>query len=572
MRRALRGLLLLTFVLIAATQPVSGSQAQVVLSGERQVYVFLAPGVSFEEMLSVPNIRAVARTGGAGLMSLQRAPGAAPFPFPTGPGTQVSVFRLPAPGEGLDRAHGLVRIGDRVRSIVPSTPGSEVLVIVASMGSSPAMAAAKDDLHPVVLAEAGAERLFHVWRPIRALTWDSTRRAGVVSDLDLAATVDAFLGAPPAAEGSRIRIVNAPAPVDLHERYLAMRRMAVPLPAAAGVYVTLAGLFAVAILARRDRVPPRLMSLAGWLSLTVPILAVALLAAGHLPTLSYATVLPFVIGVTVAGTLAVVPLRRFGTLTPPAAIGAGVLVFFAVEAALGWTAALTPFLGGSELDGGRFYGLPNEFIGLLIGASLYLVAGWKPWSGFVVIVSVAMFAGLPGIGANLGGAVSLFAAGGLWLALRSRGRLGWRGLALAGAVVVVGTGAVLLANRFLASTPTHITRFEEAGGGLGHVLRTIGDRLLVGWRLIVRNPFALVPVLGVPASLFAVLRPATPVREALERHPEWRDAILVILLASAVAYLANDSGAAACGLGFGLGLGGLLYVSCAGQTWKMDAT
>ncbi len=251
MRPALRGLLLLSFVVITAAQSVSDSHAQVVLSGERQVYVFLAPGVSFEEMLSVPNIRAVARAGGAGLMSLQSAPGAALFPFPTGPGTQVSVFRVPAPGEGPDRAHGLVRIGERVRTIVPSTPGREVLVIIASMSSSPAMAAAKDDLHPVVLAETGAERLFHVWRPIRALTSDSTRRTGVVSDLDLAATVDAFLGAPPAAEGSPIRIVAAPAPFDLHERYIAMRRMAVPVPTAAGIYVTLAGLFAVAMLARR---------------------------------------------------------------------------------------------------------------------------------------------------------------------------------------------------------------------------------------------------------------------------------------------------------------------------------
>ncbi len=556
---------------MAAAQPVSGSRAQVVLAGERHVYIFLAPAVSFEEMLSVPNIRAVARAGGAGLMSLQRAPGTALLPFPTGPGTLVSVFRLPAPGEGPDRAHGLARIGGRVRTIVPSTPGSEVLVIVASMSSSPAMAAAKDDLHPVVLAETGAERLFHVWRPISALTSDSTRRTGVVSDLDLAATVDAFLGAPPAAEGSPIRIVDAPAPLDLHERYLAMRRMAVPLPAAAGIYVTLAGLFAVAMIARRGRVHPRLLSLAGWLALTVPVLAVALLAAGHLRTLSYATVLPFVIGVTVAGTLAVVPLRRLGTLAPPIAIGAGVLVFFAVEAALGWTAALTPFLGGSELDGGRFYGLPNEFIGLLIGASLYLVSRWRPWQGFFLILAVAFFAGLPGIGANLGGSIALFAAAGLWVTLRARGRLGWKELALAGAVVVAGVVAVLLAHRFLTSSPTHVTRFVETSGGLSHAWRTFADRLLVGWRLIERNPFALVPALGVPASLLAVLRPATPVREAFERHPEWRDAMLVILLASAVAYLANDSGAAACGLGFGLGLGGLLYVSCAEQTWKMDA-
>jgi hypothetical protein len=31
----------------------------------------------------------------------------------------------------------------------------------------------------------------------------------------------------------------------------------------------------------------------------------------------------------------------------------------------------------------------------------------------------------------------------------------------------------------------------------------------------------------------------------------------------------NDSGPAACGVGFGMALGGLLYVSVAERTWKM---
>jgi hypothetical protein len=36
-----------------------------------------------------------------------------------------------------------------------------------------------------------------------------------------------------------------------------------------------------------------------------------------------------------------------------------------------------------------------------------------------------------------------------------------------------------------------------------------------------------------------------------------------------VAYVANDTGPAAVGLGFGTALGGLLYVSSADRTWKI---
>jgi hypothetical protein len=148
--------------------------------------------------------------------------------------------------------------------------------------------------------------------------------------------------------------------------------------------------------------------------------------------------------------------------------------------------------------------------------------------------------------------------------------LGWREAGVTAALVVVGTGVILLAHRFLTSTPTHVTRFEEATGWqLGDAWRTFTHRLSTGWRLIEQNPFALVPVVGLPATLLAVLRPPPPVRQAFHRHPAWRDALLVTLLGGIVAYVANDTGAAAIGLAFGLGLGGLVYVSLVEEPEKM---
>ncbi len=553
---------------------------------DRGVLVILVPGASFERLLSIPEVRALARAGGAALMS-SRTPLpdllAQAFPkswevYPIPSSTtdlRFEVFRYgfgPAPAPWSELGADIRREVGKFRRV------GDVMVVVASPSQSTAMVAAKDELTPIVVASGSAMSLFPSTGTLHALASDTTRRTGVVSDEDVAPSILDFVGhtfagnpRPTGLTGSVLRVVDDPAPFDLHERYLAMRRMSVPVPTAAGAYLAVAGLFAAAMLVWRRRAASQLVRLAGWLALTVPVLAAALLAAGHLPTLSYGTVVPFVIAVTLAGTLVVVPLQRFGRLTPPAAIGAAVLVYLVVEAALSWTAALTPFLGGSELDGGRFYGLPNEFIGLLLGASLYLVARWEPWKGFALILAAAFFAGLPGIGANLGGSIALFAAAGFWLPLRTRSRFRWKELAFAAAAVVVGAGMVLVAHRFLTSSPTHVTRFVETNGGLSHAWRILADRLAVGWHLIERNPFALIPALGVPASLVVVLRPPAPVREALALHPEWRDAILVILLASAVAYVANDSGAAACGLGFGLGLGGLLYVSCTEQTWKMDA-
>jgi hypothetical protein len=182
---------------------------------------------------------------------------------------------------------------------------------------------------------------------------------------------------------------------------------------------------------------------------------------------------------------------------------------------------------------------------------------------------VALFAGLPYAGANLGGGVSLFAAAGLWLAVRERERLGvWKGLGVFVGVTLLGAGVILLAHA-ISPFETHVTRFEEDVGGIAGVFERFGDRLQVGFDLIARNPFALIPVLGLPLAIAAVLRPPAALRPSLQRTPAWRDAVLVTLLAGVIAYVVNDSGPAAAGFAFGLGLGGLLGVSLLSEAGKM---
>ncbi len=545
------------------------ARAQVIEPAQPKVLVYLVPGASFEELLAVPEIQALAGAGGAALMSLQSGLPTAPDGVPA-IGGRVS-WRWLDPAD-----HGsLSGVGAEIRRDAEAQAGDDVLVVVASTTSSEAMVGAKDQLHPVVIARGDPATLFAGAGAPGTLASDSTRRTGVVTDRDVRATILRALGepVPSSLDGLPLRMSTHSPPFELHERYLAMRRLTVPIQIAAGLYVTAAGLLGIAVLTWGRRAPWWLARAAAWLAMSVPILATALLAAGHLSTLSYATVVPFVVLVTAAGILAVAPLARRDVLLPPAAIGVGVLAYFLVEALFGWTAALTTLLGGSELDGGRFFGLPNVFIGLLLGASLYVACRLRPVPGFALVAAVGLFAGLPFAGSNLGGAVTLFAAAGLWLVLRTRARLGWKELAIAGGVMVAGTAVVLVAHRFLTATPTHVTRFEEAAGrNIGDVWRRFADRIAVGWRLVVRNPFAIVPVLGVPATLAAVIRPPGPVKEPLARHPAWRDAMLAVLLAGVVAILANDSWPAAVGLAFGLGLGGLVYVSLMDGAAKIEGT
>ena len=359
-----------------------------------------------------------------------------------------------------------------------------------------------DRLGAVVMASgpppglAAALRASPTSDPVDTLTSDSTRRDGVVTSDDVVTTAIVFVA--PAAEidlgGEPIRIVEGPPPTDLHDRYVQSKRLTVPIGTAAAAYACLASLIAIIALWRPD-VSPRHRAFCASLAMSVPFVALSLLLVGHLPSLTYATVIPFVIATTAIATLALVPAaRRWGTLGAIATAGVILLGSLAIEGALGWPAALTPLLGGSQLDGGRFFGLPNAFIGLLLGGSLYVAQRLPRTHGTILIAAAGLFAGSPWTGSNIGAAVTLFAAAGIWWGLR-------------GGLVVVAHGdrgcrrdrrrrrsLVVVAHRYLTSAATHITAFSEHTGGIAGLWDKFVDRLGVGADLIADNPFALVPV------------------------------------------------------------------------------
>jgi hypothetical protein len=183
-------------------------------------------------------------------------------------------------------------------------------------------------------------------------------------------------------------------------------------------------------------------------------------------------------------------------------------------------------------------------------------------SGAMLLAACAVVAGSPWTGSNLGAAITLFAAAGMWLGMRSR-RPWWMIALITGAITAIGTAAIALMHRYLTDRSTHVTAFlEETDGVVGAIERQL-DRLGVGLDLIADNPFALIPVVGTLLLLIVVLRPPNAIAHSFEGHDAWRDAVLVILLGSIVAYLAEDTGAAAIGFAFGFALSGLIDVSLA---------
>ena len=450
------------------------------------------------------------------------------------------------------RRSSALAAGHLVRQAVEGIewPGRTLVLVVTAYPSSQ-MDRLGDVVTPIVMAEGSAGELLRSEGPVHGLTSDSTQQPGLVSNLDVAPTVLRFLGAPIPSEmvGAPIHVTDEPAPFALHARHLEHRRIRFPLQIAEVAFVSLGGLvviLALAAVALGHRLPARLNAGLRFLCLFATALPIALLVGGSLPRLTYAVVVPFVVMAPAIVAGLSLGTRGRGAFAPFAFIGVVGLAALCLDALLGGPSFRTPLLGGTMFEGARFYGLPNAFIAPLAASALFVAWALPPFQGSLLLAAAGLFAGFPGLGANVGASITLFAAAGLWWPLRARGKLRARELASAVAVVVLGLAAVLLANSFLAGTPTHAGRFvERTGGRLDELVETIGSRLSVGAEQLRAAPAALIPLLGLPLLLWVALAGPRPVTRAVSADLAWRDVLIVLVLGSLVAYFANDTGLAA---------------------------
>jgi hypothetical protein len=390
-----------------------------------------------------------------------------------------------------------------------------------------------------------------------------------VTNADVAPTVLRFFGlkVPGEMDGQAIRTVPAsPAPFDLHRRHLEQRRIRFPIGVGVIALVSLLGILAVATLAVasvRGRVPGRVGVSMRFLALCGAALPIPLMLGGLLPRFTYAVVVPFLVVLTVLLALLALLGRWPGPLGPFFLLGALGLAVLVFDCLLGWRALRIPLAGGTMFDGVRFYGIPNAFIGLLLASALFVAMRLPVLPGTAVLFAAGLFGGLPGLGTNVGASIPLFVAAGLWPVLRTRGRVGLREVIEVGAVVLVGTAVVLAANRYLPGSPTHLTRYvQRTGGDASSALGTIRRRAGVTFGQIAQTPAVLIPLLGLPVVLGVVLASRGAIARGLAVEAGWRHVLIAVVAASIVAFVVNDTGAAAASPGFLYSMAGLTYAVC----------
>nr|MBO2507609.1 hypothetical protein [Bacillota bacterium] len=398
----------------------------------------------------------------------------------------------------------------------------------------------------------------------------SARRWGVVPLTDVTAAVLAELGAGTAAPLGRGMAAGtdrypwdllAPAGTALEAALAANHAGRVPL--IQGYVVALIVTAAAALAAVRWRGLGRVVAWAAPGMAAVPLAFLLLPGLG----IQEAALRALVTGVLAAA--ASVWASRLGTACAFAVLAGLTVAAVAADVLLGGTAAVRSPLGHSLLVGARYYGIGNEYGGVLVGSAALaggLAAGAArgagprpgavragrtgPAAALACLVPAAAAALLlhPGLGANFGcGLAALASAGVLALKVPAAAPRSRRAAVLAAAGAAAAAAVLILLDMAGGAQASHIGRAaQQAAAADWQSLREVALRKVrLNWRLIQYAIWSRMFVVSLAAVSVLVLRPAAGLRRLSQRDPGLFAGIVAAVMGAGAALLLNDSGVVA---------------------------
>lgn len=215
-------------------------------------------------------------------------------------------------------------------------------------------------------------------------------------------------------------------------------------------------------------------------------------------------------------------------------------------------------LGFSPTVGARFYGLGNEYMGVIIGAAILSLSLIKDLdvvklkkSPFVIIAALIFLAitfaiGFPGLGANVGGALA--AAVGFTFSLFYLGgaRFSWKQPVIVLAALILVVSAIFLSDKIFGFQ-THAGKAGAliAQGGIAEAVQIFKRKIVANFRLVRFTAWSnvLITILVIMPILF--MKPAGAVKRLKEKMPNVWAGVIGVLFGSIAAFIFNDSGVVA---------------------------
>ena len=201
-----------------------------------------------------------------------------------------------------------------------------------------------------------------------------------------------------------------------------------------------------------------------------------------------------------------------------------------------------------QISGIRFYGIGNEYMGVLIGMALLLVflGELRIGPAAALFAVCALVIGLPVLGANAGGLIAGAVAFGSGLAILGERRAGAKTAAILAAGGLAAAFLLALIDRlFSGAGASHFGGAIRSADEQGWTaVLTIIERKVRMNAAILFNPYTLTAILG---TVVVALLARGPLKSSLDRlsrdYPGWARGLPAAGWGAAAAFVFNDSGA-----------------------------
>lgn len=213
-------------------------------------------------------------------------------------------------------------------------------------------------------------------------------------------------------------------------------------------------------------------------------------------------------------------------------------------------------LGYDIISGARFYGIGNEYMGILIGASCVVVGTLadiysKRYRAFIkafvvlFVITVVVTLAHPRLGVNVGGTASIVSTFAAYYILQGRKRINFRHLIyISGAVVAVLSLAFAIDSFRVVESQSHMGQTIRLirQNGIEELGKIIYRKVSMNIKLFRYTIWTRVLLGSFIAIIILLNRPIGLIKELIMRFPNTFAALGAAIFGSVVAFITNDSG------------------------------
>jgi len=443
-------------------------------------------------------------------------------------------------------------IDDFIQSLLEQIDMNQTMVIVVSPYPSSADIKGGKKLTPLVLYGD------HV-KGKTVLTSDTTRRVGIVGNIDIAPSILEYLDVDvQGMNGKPLRSVSVQQPFDyiteLNSKTVAISNNRYPVLYTYATFQIFISLFALAVILLKEKLNKKFIVYFRSVLLSTMIIPFILLIFPLLKIYSLVVTYIVIIALIVLISWLIKKLRK-ETLDNILFISAITTIALLIDVITGCNLIKSSILGYDPIVGARYYGVGNEYMGVLIASTLVFATAMldrfhiRPiWAVPTFILTTAII-GYPKWGANVGGTITAVVAF-MFVSLRLfKLKIRLKQWVIIGILVCCIVAFMAFIDTYLLQSQSHlasaIQQIKE--GGFAVILMIIQRKIAMNMMLIGITIWSWVLLSAIVILAILFYRPVGTIYKLSQLYPNLSMGWSGIVVTCVVGFLVNDSGIVSAG-------------------------